>query len=148
MVDFSPATEDNLLKVVTEMMAEVSKGDGVSMFEFIGSGVADALLNYLSCGCFLKKRVSEDNLLKLRQQALKRYRSFIAVALPYGPGESNLAPMSVLVHKIQNALTSLKSFPVVLSHNPRSSTRGSRLSSSLGLSSRPFKQRLCRAHGE
>ncbi|PWA53966.1 ubiquitin-transferase [Artemisia annua] len=148
VVDFSPATEDNLLKVVTEMLAEVSKGDGVSTFEFIGSGVADALLNYLSCGCFLKKRVSEDNLLKLRQQALKRYRSFIAVALPYGPGESNLAPMSVLVQKLQNALTSLERFPVVLSHSSRSSTGGSRLSSGLGLSSRPFKLRLCRAHGE
>ncbi|GJZ50888.1 E3 ubiquitin protein ligase UPL3 isoform X1 [Tanacetum coccineum] len=148
VVDFSPAKEDDLIKVVTEMLAEVSKGDGVSTFEFIGSGVADALLNYLSCGCFSKKRVSEENLPKLRQQALKRYKSFIAVALPYGPGESNLAPMGVLVQKLQNALTSLERFPVVLSHSSRSSTGGSRLSSGLGASSRPFKLRLCRAHGE
>ncbi|GKE23014.1 hypothetical protein Tco_1434526 [Tanacetum coccineum] len=97
VVDFSPTKEDDLLKVATEMLAKVSKRDGVSTFLFIGSGVADVLLNYLSCGCFSKKRVSKENLPKLHQQALKRYQYFIAVTLPYGPSKSNLASMSVLV---------------------------------------------------
>ncbi|GJY72816.1 hypothetical protein Tco_0477247 [Tanacetum coccineum] len=82
VVNFSPTKEDDLLKLVIEMLAEVSKGDGVSTFKFIG--ISDALLNYLSCGCFYKKRVSEDNLPKLRQQALKRYKSSTTVPLPYG----------------------------------------------------------------
>ncbi|KAI3736382.1 hypothetical protein L6452_15921 [Arctium lappa] len=148
LVDFSPSKEENLLRVITEMLAELSKGDGVSTFEFIGSGVVDALLNYLSCGCFSKERVAEANLPKLRQQAIRRYKGFIAVALPSDFDESKLAPMSVLVQKLQNALTSLERFPVVLSHSSRSSTGNARLSSGLSASPRPFKLRLCRAHGE
>ncbi|KAJ9560615.1 hypothetical protein OSB04_005775 [Centaurea solstitialis] len=146
--DFSPSKEENLLGVITEMLAELTKDDGVSTFEFIGSGVVAALLNYFSCGHFSKDRVSETNMPKLRQLAIKRYTSFIEVALPIGVDEAKRAPMSVLVQKLQYALTSLERFPVVLSHSSRSSTGNARLSSGLGALSQPFKLRLCRAHGE
>nr|KAJ0189415.1 hypothetical protein LSAT_V11C800439350 [Lactuca sativa] len=148
-LDFSPTKEDNLLRVVTFMLSELTKRDSVSTFEFIGSGVVDALLNYLTCGSFSKERVSvsEANLPKLRQLAIKRYKSFISIAFSSVYNESNLVPMSVLVQKLQNALTSLERFPVVLTHNSRSST-SARLSSGLSASSRPFKLRLVRSHGE
>ncbi|MFS7930047.1 putative HECT domain, armadillo-like helical, HECT, E3 ligase catalytic domain-containing protein [Helianthus anomalus] len=146
--EFSPGKEENLLGVVTEMLLELTKEDGVSTFEFIGSGVVDALLNYFSCGHFSKERVSEVNLPKLRQLASKRYTSFIQVALPLTVDEGKQTPMSVLVQKLQCALTSLERFPVVLSHSSRSSTGTARLSSGLGALSQPFKLRLCRAHGE
>ncbi|KAI3842891.1 hypothetical protein MKW92_014654, partial [Papaver armeniacum] len=42
----------HLVGVMSELLAELSKGDGVSTFEFIGSGVVAALLNYFSCGTF------------------------------------------------------------------------------------------------
>ncbi|KAD6795605.1 hypothetical protein R6Q59_020504 [Mikania micrantha] len=147
-VDYSPGKEENLLAVIIEMLAELTKDDGVSTFEFIGSGVVDALLNYFSCGHFSKERVSETNLPKLRQLATKRYTSFIQVALPLSVDAEKQAPMSNLVQKLQYALTSLERFPVVLSHNARSSTGNARLSSGLGALSQPFKLRLCRAHGE
>nr|XP_043631865.1 E3 ubiquitin-protein ligase UPL3-like [Erigeron canadensis] len=146
-VEFSPIKEDNLLRVIAEIMAELSKGDGVSTFEFIGSGVVDTLLNYLSCGCYSEERVSEVNLPKLREQAIKRYKSFVEVALPYGFNDSNLAPMSVLVQKLQNALTTAERFATVLSHN-FGSTGSGRASSGLGASFQPIKLRLCRADGE
>ncbi|KAJ4964350.1 hypothetical protein NE237_024289 [Protea cynaroides] len=146
--DLNAITEEYLIGVISEMLAELSKGDGVSTFEFIGSGVVAALLNYFSCGTFSKERVSEANLQKLRQQALKRFKSFIAVALPAGVNDGSGAPMSVLVQKLQNALSSLERFPVVLSHSSRSSSGGSRLSSGLSALSQPFKLRLCRAQGE
>jgi len=146
-VEFSSTKEECLLKVITEILEELSKGDGVSTFEFIGSGVADALLNYLTCGCFFKEKVSESSLSKLRQQAMERYKSFIAINLPHGFNESR-TPMSILVRKLQNALTSLERFPVVLSLNSRSSTTSGRFSYGVGASSRPFKLRLCRSHGE
>ncbi|KAI3718307.1 hypothetical protein L6452_19171 [Arctium lappa] len=146
--DFSPSKEENLLGVITEMLAELTKDDGVSTFEFIGSGVVAALLNYFSCGHFSKDRVSETNMPKLRQLAIKRYTSFVEVALPTSVDEAKQAPMSVLVQKLQYALTSLERFPVVLSHSSRSSTGNARLSSGLGALSQPFKLRLCRAHGE
>ena len=57
-VDFSAGKEDSLISIVSEMLTELSKGDGVSTFEFIGSGVATAMLNYFSCGYFSKARMS------------------------------------------------------------------------------------------
>ncbi|KAI8554080.1 hypothetical protein RHMOL_Rhmol05G0069800 [Rhododendron molle] len=146
--DFSASKEENLVGAISEMLAELSKGDGVSTFEFIGSGVVAALLNYFSCGYFSKEKISEANLPKLRQQAIKRYKSFIAVALPSTIDEGNVAPMGVLVQKLQNALSSLERFPVVLSHTSRPSSGSARLSSGLSALSQPFKLRLCRGQGE
>ncbi|KAF8410414.1 hypothetical protein HHK36_002943 [Tetracentron sinense] len=145
LADFSASTEDHLIRVISEMLAELSKGDGVSTFEFIGSGVVAALLNYFSCGTFSKNRTSIVNLPKLRQQALRRFKSFIAVALPSGINEGNGAPMTVLVQKLQNALSSSERFPVVLSHPSRSCNGNARLSSGLSALSHPIKLRLRRA---
>ncbi|KAL1362137.1 hypothetical protein HN51_010411 [Arachis hypogaea] len=146
--EISANKEDYLIGVISDMLKELGKGDGVSTFEFIGSGVVAALLNYFSCGNFSKDRTSETNLPKLRQLALTRFKLFIAVALPPSTHEGSVAPMTVLVQKLQNALSSLERFPVVLSHSSRSSSGSARLSSGLSALSQPFKLRLCRAQGE
>jgi E3 ubiquitin-protein ligase TRIP12 len=146
--DNSVNKEEYLVGVISEMLSELSKGDGVSTFEFIGSGVIAALLNYFSCGYFSKEKISEANLPKLRQQALRRFKSFIAVALPSSIDEASVAPMTILVQKLQNALSSLERFPVVLSHSSRPSSGSARLSSGLSALSQPFKLRLSRAQGE
>ena len=148
LLDTSADKEENLTAVLSEMLAELSKGDGVSTFEFIGSGVVSALLNYFSCGHFSRERISDANLSKFRQQALKRFKSFVAIALASSTDERNVAPMTVLLQKLQNALSSLERFPVVLSHSSRSSSGNARLSSGLSALSQPFKLRLCRAQGE
>ncbi|KAK9129435.1 hypothetical protein Sjap_009922 [Stephania japonica] len=148
LADLSADMEKHLIGVISEMLDELRKGDGVSTFEFIGSGVVDALLNYFSCGTFSKDRASETILPKLRQQALIRFKSFVAIALPSTVNEGNEAPMTVLVQKLQNALSSLERFPVVLSHSPRSASGGARLSSGLSALAQPFKLRLCRGQGD
>lgn len=140
--------EENLAEVIAAMMGELSKGDGVSTFEFSGSGVVASLLKYFTFAYFSKERISDTSMSKLRQQAIRRYKSFIAVALPAGVDGGNMVPMTVLVQKLQNALCSLERFPVVLSHSSRSSTGNARLSSGLSVLSQPFKLRLCRAQGE
>ncbi|XP_062225273.1 E3 ubiquitin-protein ligase UPL3-like isoform X2 [Phragmites australis] len=140
--------EEQLDGIIAEMLSELSKGDGVSTFEFIGSGVITTLLNYLSCGTFGKEKVSEANLPKLRHHAVRRYKAFVSVAIP-NDEDGNKTPMALLVQKLQSALSSLERFPVVLSHSGRASTLGgSRLVSGLGALSQPFKLRLCRAQGE
>ncbi|CAN1192510.1 E3 ubiquitin-protein ligase UPL3 [Linum perenne] len=146
--DTSPDKEEYLISVITDMLTELTKGDGVSTFEFIGSGVVAALLNYFSCGHFSKERISDANLPKLRQQALRRFKSFISLALPSDIQGGSHSPLSVLVQKLQNALTSLDRFPVVLSHSTRSAGGSARLSSGLSALTQPFKLRLCRAQGE
>ncbi|KAI4350275.1 hypothetical protein L6164_004746 [Bauhinia variegata] len=146
--DNSANKEDFSIEVISEMLKELGKGDGVSTFEFIGSGVVAALLNYFSCGYFSKDRISETNLPNLRQQALRRFKLFVAVALPSSTENGDVSPMTVLVQKLQNALSSLERFPVVLSHSSRSSSGSARLSSGLSALSQPFKLRLCRVQGE
>ncbi|KAH6767255.1 HECT ubiquitin protein ligase family protein KAK [Perilla frutescens var. hirtella] len=146
--DISASKELHLVGGITEMLRELSRDDGVSTFEFIGSGVVASLLNYFTCGYFSKEKVSEVNLPKLREQAIKRYISFVSIALPASVDQGNVVPMSVLVQKLQNALSSLERFPVVLSHASRSSGGNARLSSGLSALSQPFKLRLCRAQGE
>ncbi|KAF9622824.1 hypothetical protein IFM89_034059 [Coptis chinensis] len=146
--DHSVDKEEYLTRIVSEMLAELGKGDGVSTFEFIGSGVVGALLNYFSCGTFSKEKTSVANLPKLRQQALRRYKSFVAVSLPAGINDRSETPMTVLVQKLQNALSSLERFPVVLSHSSRSASGTTRLSSGLSALSQPFKLRLCRSQGD
>ncbi|XP_070042392.1 E3 ubiquitin-protein ligase UPL3-like isoform X2 [Nicotiana tomentosiformis] len=146
--DISICKEETLAEVIAAMLGELSKGDGVSTFEFIGSGVVASLLNYFTCGHLSKEKISNASLPRLREQAIKRYKSFIAVALPAGVDGGSVVPMTVLVQKLQNALCSLERFPVVLSHSSRSSTGNARLSSGLSALSQPFKLRLCRAQGE
>ncbi|XP_023512904.1 E3 ubiquitin-protein ligase UPL3-like [Cucurbita pepo subsp. pepo] len=140
--------EQYLTGVISEMLVELGKDDGVSTFEFIGSGVVGVLLDYFSCGYFSKGRILEAELPKIRQQVLKRFKSFVSVALSTSINEGTVAPMTVLVQKLQSALSSLERFPVVLSHSSRSSSGSARLSSGLSVLSQPFKLRLCRAHGE
>ncbi|KAK8582512.1 hypothetical protein V6N13_069289 [Hibiscus sabdariffa] len=65
VADFSSSKEEYLIEVISEMLAELSKGNGVSTFEFIGSGVVAALLNYFSCEHFSQERISDANLPKL-----------------------------------------------------------------------------------
>ncbi|CAJ2679506.1 unnamed protein product [Trifolium pratense] len=138
--------EECLIGIISDMLKELGKGDGVSTFEFIGSGVVAALLNYFSCGYFAKDKPSETHLPKLRKQALSRFKSFITVALPATIDNKDVTPMTVLVQKLQNALSSMERFPVMLSQAPRSSSGSTRLG--LSALSQPFKLRLCRAQGE
>ncbi|KAL5055633.1 hypothetical protein RYX36_036315 [Vicia faba] len=140
--------EECLTGVISEMLKELGKGDGVSTFEFIGSGVVATLLNYLSCGYFSKDKPSETHLPKLRKQALARFKLFVTVALPATIDNEDVTPMTVLIQKLQNALSSMERFPVLLSQSPRSSSGSARLSSGLSALSQPFKLRLCRAQGE
>ncbi|XP_062224400.1 E3 ubiquitin-protein ligase UPL3-like isoform X2 [Phragmites australis] len=145
--DISDDVEEQLDTIISEMLAELSKVNGVSTFEFIRGGVVTALLDYLSCGTFGKERVSEENLPKLRQQALRRYKSFISIALSIDHGRVE-TPMALLVQKLQSALSSLERFPVVLSQSSRIGIGGSRLTSGLSALAQPFKLRLARAQGE
>ncbi|CAN8276728.1 unnamed protein product [Cochlearia groenlandica] len=146
--DCSASKDEYLIGVISEILGELSKGDGVSTFEFIGSGVVAALLTYFSCGYFSKEKISELNLPKLRQEGLKRFKAFLEIALPSDGNEGKVPPMTVLIQKLQDALSSLERFPIALSHPPRSLTGSARLSSGLSALAHPIKLRLCRAPGE
>lgn len=141
------ADEEHMLLLVTEMLSELVKGDGVSTFEFVGSGVIPSLLNYFSCGALSKQNMTEAESTKVFHKALNRFKLFIRLTLPLNGEDGREAPLKILVHKLQNALSSLERFPVILSHSQR--LRGGSTSVS-GLSAlrQPVKLRLCRGEGE
>ncbi|KAH7446550.1 hypothetical protein KP509_01G061600 [Ceratopteris richardii] len=144
----SAASDDTTIAAVAELLTELNSGDGVSTFEFVGSGVVSSLLNFLSCGDHSKENLSD---VRVRQQALDRLKQFVSVALspsseqgaPFGD-----PPVKILVRKLQSALASLERFPVVLSHIPRSGSTSASVAAGLGALAQPFKLRLCRAPGE
>lgn len=148
LTDLSASKEEHLIEVISSILAELGRADAVSTFEFISSGVITALLNYFSCGTFSMVSPSGTDLSKLRQLALRRFKSFIAVALPSSMREGDETPLIVLIRNLQNALSSLERFPVVLSHSSRPSSGNARFSSGLSALSQPFKLHLRRAQGD
>lgn len=137
-------SDELMLAAVADIFAELSSGDGVSTFEFVGSGIVGSLLSFLAGGNQSKENLSDA---RLRQQASDRLKQFISLALPPG-GEAREPPVTVLVRKLQNALASLERFPVVLSHAPRSGSGSASVAAGLSALAQPFKLRLCRASGE
>ena len=61
----------------------------MSTIAFIGSGVIGALLNYFTSGYFSKYGTLEAEFPKLQQQAIRWYKSFVAVALQSNIGEED-----------------------------------------------------------
>ncbi|KAI5073229.1 hypothetical protein GOP47_0011242 [Adiantum capillus-veneris] len=137
-------SDDAIITAVSELLAELSSGDGVSTFEFVGSGIVGSLLSFLSGGNQCKENLYDT---RLRQQALDRVKQFVSLVLPPAL-EAGDPPVAVLVRKLQSALASLERFPVVLSHAPRSGSGSASVAAGLSALAQPFKLRLCRASGE
>ncbi|MCO5580943.1 hypothetical protein L7F22_034817 [Adiantum nelumboides] len=136
--------DDTMMGAVSEILAELSIGDGVSTFEFVGSGIVGSLLSFLSSGNQCKENLSD---VRLREQALNRVKQFVSLALPPAL-EAGDPPVAALVRRLQSALASLERFPVVLSHAPRSGSGSASVAAGLSALAQPFKLRLCRASGE
>lgn len=147
--EISSPNEEHLVGIISELLLQLGKDGGVSTFEFMSSGIVLALLNYFSCGTFSKNKVPEAEMTKFRKQAIKRFKSFVSVALPTGMHKANnRAPLTVLIQKLESALSSLERFQVILSHPSRSLNGTARLSTGLSALFQPLNLRLCRAHGE
>lgn len=139
------------MAVVLDILSALSEGEGVSTFEFIGSGVVDALLNYFSLGGAVTAGLDEENLKNVKAKVKDRLKRFVEMGFPVD--DSNRArgaeiPMAVLVSKLQAALSSLERFPVVLSQVPRSTGGGLSVSAGLSALAQPFKLRLSRANSD
>lgn len=143
-----PADDEQLLVVLAEILAELVKGDGVSTFEFVESGVIASLLNYFSCGALSKQNMTDAESARVFHQALKRFKLFTRLALPVNAEDGKETPLTILIHKLQDALSSLERFPVILSHARRLRGGNANILAGLSALSQPVKLRFCRAEGE
>lgn len=134
-----------------QQLFEVISNGSVSMFELLNSGAVKQLITYLTGEDLHKQEAGRE------EAILQRLKSFVEIALPPGSGCS--PPLVGLVRRLQSALASVETFPVLCSRvacntSPsRSLTRnsagaasysGSSLSSGLVALTQPFKLRLCR----
>ncbi|KAK8457623.1 hypothetical protein SEVIR_3G218600v4 [Setaria viridis] len=114
--------EEYLSTILSEVMMELHGGETMTTFEFLESGLVKSLSNYLSNGKYLQAEenmsCSSDHFLAV----VKRFQSFARMSFSrMGQNWSDML-LTLLVRKLQNALTSLDNFPVIMSHNfkPRS----------------------------
>ncbi|KAF0923852.1 hypothetical protein E2562_007711 [Oryza meyeriana var. granulata] len=115
--------EEHLTNILSEVMMELHGGETMTTFEFLESGLVKSLSNYLSNGKYLQLEGDPNDYNTEHFLAvLKRFQSFAQISfsrMEQGWGDMLL---TLLVRKLQNALTSLDNFPVIMSHNfkPRS----------------------------
>jgi E3 ubiquitin-protein ligase TRIP12 len=110
--------EEHLSNILSEVMMELHGGETMTTFEFLESGLVKSLLNYLSNGIYLQVDDSlKDHNADHFCAVLKRFQSFAHICfsrMEQGWGDMLL---TLLVRKLQNALTCLDNFPVIMSHN-------------------------------
>ncbi|XP_047095257.1 E3 ubiquitin-protein ligase UPL4-like [Lolium rigidum] len=110
--------EEHLSNILSEVMMELHGGETMTTFEFLESGLVKSLLNYLSNGIYLQVDDNlKDNNADHFYAVLKRFQSFAHICfsrMEQGWGDMLL---TLLVRKLQSALTSIDNFPVIMSHN-------------------------------
>lgn len=136
-----PSSVDRLFETLSK--------NNISVFELLSSGTVQLLTSFL-LGLDLDSSVADHD-----EVRLQRMKAFIDSAL--APGSGNKPPVSVLISKLQSALSYVEAFPVVnsplargvpssrsLSRSFSSSAHANSLTSGLQALTHPFKLRLVR----
>lgn len=105
--------------LLEQIMAELNGSNPLSTFEFIESGVVKSLIHYLSNGKYLKEKVNH-HLPNDHWVVLKRFETFVKILFTSLYQQSEDTFLKLLVQKLQNALSSLDQFAVIVSHAPKS----------------------------
>lgn len=102
---------EEFCKVLHEILSELNGNDPISTFEFVESGLVRSLVSFLSNGQDLSSD-SDLYIVERRFEVLGR----LLLSASEAPLMSSLL---VLVQRLQNALSSMENFPVVLFHTPK-----------------------------
>ncbi|KAM6569071.1 hypothetical protein CsatB_017056 [Cannabis sativa] len=108
--------EERFYDILYQVIAKLNGSEPISTFEFIESGLVKSLVNYLSDGQYLRKEreccVNHSNIHAME----KRFEAFAKVYLLSSDPLSQDSPLSAFILKLQNGLSSLETFPVVLNN--------------------------------
>ncbi|KAK8935142.1 E3 ubiquitin-protein ligase UPL4 [Platanthera zijinensis] len=117
------AKSEDLSQLLVQVMAEINLGETISSFEFVESGIIRSLVHYFSNGRYLSKSFSDCMPTSHGLAILDRLQSFADISLCKAGQTWEDMLFTCLVRKLQDALTSIENFPVILSHlfKPRSS---------------------------
>ncbi|KAG0093950.1 Ubiquitin fusion degradation protein 4 [Podila epicladia] len=114
----SPDAASASLKELASYFSE--KGtSGISSFEFLNSGLPQSLLDYLTAPPVLSNSTAQA----------QRYRAFVETFMVPSNAGAKISPFSLLVKKMQEALTRTESFEVEAAQNSRGDVQGNPSSS-------------------
>ncbi|KOM34800.1 hypothetical protein LR48_Vigan02g095000 [Vigna angularis] len=119
----SMSTDNGVLSVHEEMtksilyqiMDKLTGKEQVSISEFIESGVLKSLADYLSQGRYMRNNMGIHDVFKDDAVIKKRFETLATVCLFASQPLSCEKTLSVFIRNLQTALTSLETFPVILS---------------------------------
>lgn len=114
-----PLNEEKINRVLYQIMDKLIGKEEVSTFEFIESGVVKSLVNYLSHGQYMRENKGVHGVCGYNAVIEKRFEALASVCLCAPQPLCGNAPLSLLIRNLQNALTSLEAFPIILSNGPR-----------------------------
>lgn len=119
-ISFNTSTQDEetFNRLLHQFMAKLNGREPVSTFEFIESGIVKSLVNYISSGQYLREKVNLHSASFDYYVIEKRFEVLARLFSPYSSFAEEL-PVSLLVRKLQSALSSLENFPVILSHSSK-----------------------------
>lgn len=106
--------EEDISNLLRQIISELNGKDSISTFEFVESGIIKAFVGYLSNAIDLSGR--EDYVEKYSYIMEKRFEVFGRLLLNSADPAWEKNPLLVLVQRLQSALSSVESFPIISSH--------------------------------
>ncbi|XP_074312089.1 E3 ubiquitin-protein ligase UPL4 isoform X2 [Silene latifolia] len=100
--------EEKLGHILDKVIHQLTGNEPISTFELIESGIVKALLSYLSNGLYLSKKYVPDDDVRQMYDVQKRFQAFARIIL------SKDLPISLLVRKLQHALSTVETFPTIV----------------------------------
>ncbi|XVF76511.1 hypothetical protein PTKIN_Ptkin13bG0271900 [Pterospermum kingtungense] len=140
--------EDKLYSILHQIMLKFNGREPVSTFEFIESGLVKSLMHYLSNGLYLRDNVELNGIYDLLLVLGKRFEVFAKLFLSYSDIPVEHLPLSVLIQKLQSALSSLENFPVIPSHGFKQKNSFATIPNGRCVMYPCFRIRFVRAEGE
>lgn len=110
--------EEKLCTILHQVIVQLSGNEPISTFELMESGIVRALLNYLANGQYSSSSCIPDD--PTHDYGLhKRFETFATLSLSSPDPVSKDLPLSLLVRKLQSALSTMETFPVVGGYAPK-----------------------------
>ena len=108
--------EDRFYSILHQVVTKLNGNEPISTFEFIESGIVKSLVDYLSGGRYLRRQrdcCADQTKIDAME---KRFETFARLFLVSSDPPSQDMPILTLIQKLQNGLSSLETFPVILSN--------------------------------
>ncbi|KAL3536312.1 hypothetical protein ACH5RR_004773 [Cinchona calisaya] len=108
--------EQEFYSILLEIMSVLNGKDPVSTFEFVESGIAKSLLNYLSNGQYMENKAGVEGAWGRLYIVEKRFEVLGKLLLSFSDPHMVNIPLTALIHRLQSSLAFVETFPVILSH--------------------------------